>query len=86
MKSEQILDWCLEHLFGPAPKRPPKGGAVELEVDFTQLDTLLPHPVYAWMGWVCALAPSIETFEKLKPLIFESYEFAKEKFAKKKNS
>lgn len=71
------------NLFGPTPKRPPKGGVVELDVDFTRTDILLPHPVYAWMGWACALNPSIETFEKMKLLIFESYEFAKEKFSKR---
>ncbi len=70
-------------LFGPAPKRPTKGGVTDVDADFTQTDTLLPHPVYAWMGWVCALNPSKQTFEELKPLIFESYEFAKEKFLKR---
>ena len=73
------------NLFGSVPKRPPKGGVVELEMDFAQTDILLPHPVYAWMGWVCTLNPSKHTFEELKPLILESYEFAKEKFEKRKN-
>ena len=73
------------NLFGSVPKRPPKGGVVELEMDFAQTDILLPHPVYAWMGWVCTLNPSKHTFEELKPLIRESYEFAKDKFAKRKN-
>ena len=71
------------NLFGPAPKRPPKGGVVEGDMDFTQTDTLLPHPVYAWMGWVCVLNPSAQTFESMKPLIRESYMFAKEKFEKR---
>ena len=70
-------------LFGPLPQRPPKGGVVELSCDFTAPDALLPHPVYAWMGWACALNPSPRTFEALKPLIAESYEYAKEKYAKR---
>ena len=70
-------------LFGPLPQRPPKGGVVELSCDFTAPDALLPHPVYAWMGWACALNPSPRTFEALKPLIEESYEYAKEKYAKR---
>ncbi len=70
-------------LFGPAPARPPKGGAVDVPVDFTALDVLIPHPVYAWMGWIAVLNPSAETFEIMKPLIQESYEFAKEKFARR---
>ena len=52
-------------------------------MDFTRTDTLLPHPVYAWMGWVCVLNPSAQTFESMKPLIRESYMFAKEKFEKR---
>ncbi|WP_300956089.1 MULTISPECIES: DUF6194 family protein [Bacteroidales] len=44
----------------------------------------MPHPVYAWMGWICALSPSETTFESLKPYILESYEYAKEKFSKRK--
>ena len=55
-------------LFGALPKRP----------------TLLPHPVYAWMGWVCVLNPSEGTFEALKPYISEAYAFAQEKFKKRK--
>ena len=70
--------------FGELPKRPPKGGVVELPCDFTALDTLLPHPVYAWMGWVCVLNPSAETFGALKPLVEEAYAYAQEKFAKSK--
>ena len=70
-------------LFGSLPPRPPKGGIVEMPYDFSQLDRLLPHPVYAWMGWVCTLNPSCQTFEELKPLIEESYEYAREKYAKR---
>lgn len=47
-------------------------------------DDILPHPVYAWMGWICVLNPLEQTFEKLKPLIEESYWFAQEKFNKRK--
>lgn len=71
-------------LFGALPKRPAKGEIVAMDFDFSALDTLLPHPVYAWMGWVCVLNPSEETFEALKPYISEAYAFAQEKFKKRK--
>ena len=71
-------------LFGPLPARPAKGGVVDMEEDFSARNRLLPHPVYAWMGWICALNPSPELFEQLKPLIAESYEYAKEKFSKRR--
>ena len=37
------------------------------------------------MSWLCVLNPSEDTFETLKPYIQETYEYAKEKFAKRKN-
>lgn len=70
--------------FGFLPKRPLAGGVVKMDFDFTALDVIMPHPVYAWMGWICVLNPSDETFEELKSLILESHEFAKEKFSKRK--
>lgn len=71
-------------LFGPVPNRPGKGGVVDMPFDFSAVDQILPHPVYAWMGWVCALNPSEQAFQGLKPLIQEGYEYAKEKYRKKK--
>ena len=69
--------------FGPLPARPPKGGTAAVEADFAARDRLIPHPVYAWMGWAAVLNPSEATFEAMKPLIQESYEYAREKFAKR---
>ena len=73
-----------KELFGYVPNRPKAGGVVEMDYDFTELDKIIPHPVYAWMGWIGVLNPSVETFEKLKPLIQESYVYATEKFKKRK--
>jgi hypothetical protein len=43
--------------------------------DYSALDRLMPHPVYAKELWVCVLNPSRQTFEEhVKPLIAESYE------------
>ena len=44
--------------------------------DFTALDTLMPHPVYAENHFVCVLNPSEATFDKLKPLLVEAYQIA----------
>jgi hypothetical protein len=62
--------------FGARPARPPKGGVVDTGHDFTQLNLLMPHPVYAWMGWVQLLSPSRETFEALLPLLDEAHQAA----------
>jgi len=71
-------------MFSYIPKRPAAGCVVDMDYDFTELDKIMPSPVYAWMGWIRVLNPSKETFEKLKTLIYESHTYAQEKFKKKK--
>jgi hypothetical protein len=64
--------------FGGLSARPPKGRAVALPGwDLTRLDELTPHPVYAWMGWVQILSPSLASFERLQPLLAESLDLAR---------
>ena len=69
-------------LFDYLPERPAKGQAVT-GYDFTQINTILPHPVYAWMGWVCILNPDFAMFETCKPLLDKAYAKAAELTAKK---
>lgn len=70
-------------LFGAPPPRPSAGGVVETGHDFTALDTLMPHPVYGWMAWVCVLNPAPSTFEAVKPLLAEAHGLAQAKFDKR---
>lgn len=43
--------------------------------DYTALDVILPHPVYAKELWISVLNPSWPTFEnQVKPLLAQSYE------------
>ncbi|MEM8809677.1 MAG: DUF6194 family protein [Cyanobacteria bacterium P01_G01_bin.38] len=72
-------------LFGPKPGRPLKGGIVVTDnnYDFTKLNELMPHPIYAWMGWAQILCPSRNQFESIFPLIEEAYKGAVRKFKKK---
>jgi hypothetical protein len=72
-----------EDRFGPTPPRPPKGGIVETGHDFTELDTLTPHPVYAWMGWVCLLNPTLDSLAELRPFIVEAHRLAVRKFGQR---
>ena len=39
-----------EELFGDRPKRPPKGGVIQSPHDFTEANTLMPHPALSQMG------------------------------------
>lgn len=74
---------CYARLFGAKPARPLKGGCVATGHDFTVLNVLTPHPVYAWMGWAQILNPNRERFEEILPLIGEAHGIAMEKFKKK---
>ncbi len=62
--------------FGPQPF--PQDSA-ESGYDFTALDTVMPHPVYGSMFWLCVLNPSEETFAAVQPLLEEAREVAWER-------
>ena len=70
-----------EQLFGRVPKRAPKGESTLAGIwDFHQPDLLTPHPIYAWMGWVCVLNPEVANQALVKGLILDSYDRAVVKF------
>jgi hypothetical protein len=54
--------------------------------DFTALDQLMPHPVYAPQSWVCVLNPSPQTFEAVKPLLADAYSRAARQYASKRTN
>jgi Family of unknown function (DUF6194) len=64
---------------------PAKGGVVALPgYDPTRLGEVIPHPVYGWMRWVQALAPTAAQFESLQPLLTESLELARAKWTRRR--
>ncbi|MEN0040625.1 MAG: DUF6194 family protein [Pseudomonadota bacterium] len=72
---------AFEALFGDSPARPANGETIEGPWNFATLDTIMPHPVHGWMGWMCVLNPSRTTFHKCKPLIESAYDRAVEEAA-----
>jgi hypothetical protein len=60
----------LQELFGSAPA----------EVDYTVLDRVIPHPVYAKQGWVSILVPGEQTKDELPALITHTYQRAKDRY------
>ena len=69
--------------FGTPPARPPKGGIIEGPWDFTEKNLLMPHPIYGWMGWMCILNPTKETFSSIEPLLYLAYDKARETVVKR---
>lgn len=70
-------------LFGQKPSRPDNGGAVKTGHDFSKLNELTPHPVYAWMNWAQVLCPTRETLKEIFPLIEKAFQSAVDRFDKK---
>ncbi|GAB2615689.1 DUF6194 family protein [Kribbella endophytica] len=64
----------------------PKADYLELfpsvpdDVDYTALDVVLPHPVYAPQYWICVVSPSEATLKELEPLTELAYRFAVRKY------
>jgi len=52
-------------------------------VDYTRLDTFLPHPHYARQHFVCILNPSGENIETTKNLIVEAHAIAVHRLQRK---
>ena len=75
-------------LFGSVPGRPAAGGVVATGHDFQKLDTIMPHPVYGWMTWICVLNPSLQTIEHMESigLFNEAYSAAVKTFDKRTGS
>ena len=61
-------------LFGDVPKQPTKGDTVNIEVDFTQTGIFMPHPIYAWLGWVCINNPTNDHVDVLKDYLDIAYQ------------
>ncbi|HEY5822824.1 MAG TPA: DUF6194 family protein, partial [Cyclobacteriaceae bacterium] len=39
---------------------------MNLGIDFTKEDVILPHPTYGALYWICVVNPSNQTFDLLK--------------------
>jgi len=63
-------------LFGPQPSARGPAGVVNTGHDFSALDQIMPHPVYAPQSWVCVLNPSDATYLEVRPLLAEAYDLA----------
>lgn len=51
-------------------------GAAPTEFDYSAMDSLTPHPIYASQHWVSIVTPSAASREVIEPLLAEAYEFA----------
>ena len=57
-------------------------GVTLSDFDFTALDQIMPHPVYAPQYFVCVLSPGDATFQTVQRLLAEAYDIALRRHAK----
>lgn len=60
---------------GYGPKDSPPDG-----LDYSAADTLLPHPVYGTMGWLCVLVPGAVTEQPVRELLTVAHAAAKGRY------
>ena len=64
-----------ESVFKELPKSKKLEAYMHLGIDFNKEDTLMPHPTYGSMNWVCIVNPSRNTFETLiEKYVKQSYQ------------
>ncbi|HMD80201.1 MAG TPA: DUF6194 family protein, partial [Anaerolineales bacterium] len=51
--------------------------------DFTALDVIMPHSEYAQQSFICVLAPSEATFERVRALLAEAYDIAVRRYTRR---
>lgn len=61
-------------------------GVIPSIYDFTTLDRIMPHPVYAPQFFVCVLNPSDATFQTIKALLDDAYNIAVRRHAKREKA
>jgi hypothetical protein len=65
-----------QSLFGSQPPQQDATGIASTRPDFSSLDHLMPHPVYAPQSWICVLNPGPATLDIVKELLVEAYQKA----------
>jgi hypothetical protein len=68
-------------LFGAAPTQRDERGVLETGSDYTTMDTVMPHPVYASQYWVSVVNPGEATMDAVRKLLAEAHGFAARKYA-----
>ena len=72
-----------EELFGFPPAAFP---AHQDAFDFTALDRVMPHPVYATQGWACVLVPGEQTEDQVSALITRAHRRAKDRYERSRRA
>ena len=74
-----------EESLGPAPRQPAGYDVIDTGFDYTTTDTLMPHPFYAPLHWVCVVNPGARTTATLAALLHDAHDLAKRQYDKRRS-
>ncbi|MFF7892281.1 DUF6194 family protein [Streptomyces sp. NPDC007907] len=66
-----------QELIGEDPR------AISRPPDYTATDTVMPHPVYGALGWICVVNPAEGTTDTVVRLLHSAHETARARFARR---
>lgn len=75
-----------ENLFGPAPRQAAGSEVMDTGVDYSSVDTVMPHPFYAPMHWVCVVNPAEESKAQLEDLLECGHALAKRQYNRRRRN
>jgi Family of unknown function (DUF6194) len=62
-----------EDLFGKAPRQAAGRSVIDTGTDYTATDTVMPHPFYAPLHWICVVNPGPRTRDQLAAWVERAY-------------
>ena len=65
---------------------PAEHAAHHTEFDYAATDVVIPHPTYAFQGWVSILNPADRTSTQLRQLLDEAYALASRRYERRHGS
>ena len=69
-----------EELFGPAPRVPAGMQVIDTGFDYTATGTLMPHPFYAPLHWICVVNPREHMTGVLATLLERAHDQARRRY------
>lgn len=74
-----------EARLGPAPRQAAGREVIDAGVDYTSRDTVLPHPFYAPLHWVCIVNPGERTRAELGELLDDAHGQARRMYERQRS-
>ncbi|MBO0828103.1 MAG: erythromycin esterase [Streptosporangiales bacterium] len=74
-----------EQRLGDAPRQAAGREVIDTGVDYTSRDTVMPHPFYAPLHWVCVVNPGERTRRQLCELLDDAYGQARHLYENQRN-